>query len=341
MLTCAVAPSTWLLATGRLLTGAGVGAIVPCISALAAEYANRRNRERAVIVVAIGFPAGGLLGGTLASVLLSHFDWRSVFVAGTLTTAMLAVVALYYLPESLEFLVAGRPVNGLARVNAILRRLQRPPLLTLPAAITSKTGTSLLDIVLNPALLSVALLITLVYAMHNATTYYALNWIPKSVADLSLSQSQAASVGAWCSGGGIVGSVLAAWLSTRFDIRPVTVAYLLGAALFLWIFARVPADMGLLISASGALGACLYGAQVSLYALMTRSFPVHVRATGVGFVTGAGRVGGIVAPIISGELLGMGLGYSRVSSLMALGSLVGAVALFISASRPPARTLAT
>ena len=131
----------------------------------------------------------------------------------------------------------------------------------------------------------------------------------------------------------MAGALLAAWLSMRFDIRPVTISYLFGAALFLWIFAQTPGQMPLLMAASGALGACLYGAQASLYALMTRSFPVQVRATGVGFVTGAGRVGGIVAPIVSGHLLGMGLGYAQVSPLMALGSLAAAIALFISGSR--------
>ena len=91
--------------------------------------------------------------------------------------------------------------------------------------------------------------------------------------------------------------------------------------------------------ASLLLGACVYGAQVSLYALMTRSFPVHVRATGVGFVTGIGRSGGIISPLLSGYLLGVGLPYSQVSVFMALGSALGAAALLLTARwRKPAPT---
>jgi MFS family permease len=71
----------------------------------------------------------------------------------------------------------------------------------------------------------------------------------------------------------------------------------------------------------------LDGFDVSLYALMTRAFPVHVRATGVGFVTGVGRLGGIAAPFLSGYLLVHGLRYPQVSSIMALGSLLGALVL--------------
>ncbi len=88
--------------------------------------------------------------------------------------------------------------------------------------------------------------------------------------------------------------------------------------------------MSALIPAALLLGAFIYAAQVSLYALMTRSFPVHVRATGVGFVTGVGRLGGISSPLVSGYLLGTGLRYSQVSGLMALGSLLGAVVLLAS-----------
>jgi benzoate transport len=346
MLVCALAPTTLVLSAGRLLTGLGVGAVVPCLSALAAEYANRRYRDLAVVIVATGFPVGGLLGGALSSALLASFDWRSVFVAGAVTTAVLACIAVWYLPESIEYLIARRRANAVARINSVMARLRRPAIQTLPEAGAVKTGTSLLDIVLRPELLGVALFVTFIYALHNATTYYSLNWIPKIVVDLSLSQSQAATVGAWCSGGGILGALFAAWMSTRFDIRPLTGLALLGAAGFLWVFVNTPGQMALLMTASGVLGACLYGAQTSLYALMTRSFPIHVRATGIGFVTGVGRVGGIAAPIVSGHLLGKGLSYVQVSTLMALGSLIGGVALFVPgpwrrASAPPPQARAT
>jgi len=339
MLVCALAPGVLMLATGRLLTGVGVGAIVPCISALAAEYANRRYRDLAVVIVAVGFPAGGLLGGTLASLLLSHFDWRSVFVAGAVTTGVLMLTPIFYLPESIEYLIARRSADAQNRINSILARLRRPAIRTLPPASAQATGASLVDILARPQLLGIALFLTLAYGLHNATLYYALNWIPKIVVDLSLSQAQAAAVAAWCSGGGIVGGVAAAWLSARFNIRPLTAAGLFGTAALLWVFAHTPGQMSALIAASAVLGAFLYGGQTSLYALMTRSFPVEVRATGVGFVTGAGRWGSILSPIVSGDLLGAGLHHSQIATLMALGSLVGSVILLFSVRRQesPAR----
>jgi MFS family permease len=302
MLICAAAGGIVSLSAGRVINGLGVGALVPCISALAAEYCTPRYRDRSVIIMAIGFPVGGLVGGQFVALLLQHFDWRCVFIAGCVATALLTLPAVWMVPESKEYLALRRAAGDERSVFDILRR---------------------------PALVLITLTITLSYGLHGATLYYALNWIPKMVVDLSLSQSQAAAIAAWCSGGGIVGSLVAAALATRVEIRLLTVVALAGTSLFLWAFAHTPAEIDFLLLAALMLGAFLYGAQVSLYALMTQSFPVHVRATGVGFVTGVGRLGGVLSPFVSGRLLTLGLAYSIVSARMALGSLLAAVVLVV------------
>ncbi|HEY0342905.1 MAG TPA: MFS transporter [Steroidobacteraceae bacterium] len=326
-----IATGITTLAIGRAFTGLGVGALVPVISALTSEYCNRRYKDFGVIVMAIGFPVGGLVGGLGAALLLQHFDWHAVFIAGAIASAVLALLPLLWVPESIEYLLSRRPADSLGRINAILRRLGQPETQALPPQSPSAEKQSTFDIVTRPALLMITLTITVAYALHGATLYYSLNWIPKIVVDLQLSQPQAAAIAGWCSGGGIVGSLLAAWLATRMQIRFLCIAALFGAGLLLAAFAHTPGEIASLTLASLLLGACLYGAQVSLYALMTRSFPVHVRATGVGFVTGAGRLGAIISPLASGQLLGIGLSYSQVSSFMALGSALGAIVLLLSA----------
>ena len=326
----AAATGITTLAIGRAITGLGVGALVPCISALTSEYCNQRYKDFGVIVMAIGFPVGGLVGGQGAALLLHHFTWHAVFVAGAIASGAVALLPLLWVPESIEYLLSRRSPDSLGRINAILRRLGQPAVPALPPASPTTAKQSAFDIVTRPAILMVTLTITASYALHGATLYYSLNWIPKIVVDLSLSQSQAAAVAGWCSGGGILGSVLAAWLSTRMQIRFLTIAALIGAAISLTAFAHTPGVITSLTLMSLLLGACLYGAQVSLYALMTRSFPVHVRATGVGFVTGVGRLGGIISPLASGQLLGIGLPYSQVSIFMALGSALGAIVLLLS-----------
>lgn len=329
MLICALAKSLGILSAGRLMTGIGVGALVPCISALSAEYSNRRYRDLAVMVMAVGFPVGGLVGGAASALLLRQFDWNSIFIAGSVATGAMMFAPLFFVPESMEHLISRPSSRSLARVNEILRRLRQDPVSSLPPPGPETGRRASVDLFMRPSLFILALTITLIYGLHNATLYYALNWIPKIVVDLGLSQSQAATVAAWCSGGGIVGALAIAALSARFNVAALTVVLLFGTGGLLCAFARTSGDMALLIAASSALGAFLYGAQASLYALMTTSFPVHVRATGVGFVTGIGRLGGVISPLASGHLLGVGLHYAQVSTVMALGSLLGAGILLL------------
>jgi benzoate transport len=334
MLICALAGGLGLLSAGRLVTGLGVGVLVPCISALSAEYASPRYRDLAVMVMAVGFPLGGLVGGILSAWLLRHFNWNAIFIAGCAASGAMVFAPLLFVPESIEHLIAKPSARSLQRVNIILRRLHRSPLSSLPVAGPAVASRAGVDFFMRPALFILALVITLIYGLHNATLYYALNWIPKIVVDLGLPQSSAVTVAAWCSGGGIAGALGIAVLSARFNVAGLTAVLLFGAAALLCVFALTPGDMALLIAAAVALGVFLYGAQASLYALMTKSFPVHVRATGVGFVTGIGRLGGVVSPVVSGHLLGAGLRYAQVSTVMALGSLLGAGILLLYKRRP-------
>ena len=126
MLICALAKGPGFLSAGRLMTGAGVGALVPCISALAAEYAERRYRDLAVMVMAVGFPVGGLLGGALCAWLLRHFNWNAIFIAGGTLSAAMLVAPWLFVPESMEYLISRPSSKSLPRINAILRRMHDP-----------------------------------------------------------------------------------------------------------------------------------------------------------------------------------------------------------------------
>jgi AAHS family 4-hydroxybenzoate transporter-like MFS transporter len=60
------------------------------------------------------------------------------------------------------------------------------------------------------------------------------------------------------------------------------------------------------------LGVAIQGAQAGLNALAAGFYPTTVRATGVGWALGVGRVGSIVGPAIGGMLLTMGWTPQRI-----------------------------
>ncbi len=52
-----------------------------------------------------------------------------------------------------------------------------------------------------------------------------------------------------------------------------------------------------------AAGFCVVGGQIAANALAAGFYPTSVRATGVGWALGMGRVGSIVGPLVGGMLL--------------------------------------
>jgi len=53
------------------------------------------------------------------------------------------------------------------------------------------------------------------------------------------------------------------------------------------------------------LGVCVQGAQAGLNALAASFYPTTVRATGIGWALGIGRIGSIVGPSVGGVLLSL------------------------------------
>src|SRR5450830_259103 len=79
----------------RLITGLGMGAIVPNATALAAEYSPAKTRVGLMMLTSTGFIAGGMVGGVYAASLVPTYGWQSVFVAGAIAPAAIAVVMMF------------------------------------------------------------------------------------------------------------------------------------------------------------------------------------------------------------------------------------------------------
>ncbi|MER8017298.1 MFS transporter [Streptomyces griseoluteus] len=96
---CGVAPSAQVLIAARLAQGAGAALLVPASFALLqAAYPDRAQRSRAVgywgLVSAVAFGAGPAVGGLL----VSGFDWRSVFWVNLPVAAVAVLLTLRHVP---------------------------------------------------------------------------------------------------------------------------------------------------------------------------------------------------------------------------------------------------
>lgn len=328
MLASSFAQNIWFLAVTRLATGLGIGGMLAATNAVVAEYSNDRHRSLAVGIMAAGYPLGAVLGGAFASWLLIDHPWRSVFLFGSITTALCIPIVMFLLPETVPWLTEHQPKNALARINAGLRRMGHRQVTALPDVEPAKPGISTARLFAN-GMAPVTILLTLAYFAHILTFYFILKWVPKIVVDMGFAPSSAGAVLVWANVGGFLGSIVFSLLTSRFRLDPLTIGTMLISTLMIILFGRSASELTQLSLLAAVAGFFANGGVVGLYALCARSFPTELRAGGTGFVIGVGRGGAALSPIVAGLLFAAGFGLPVVAMGMALGSTLAAATLFV------------
>jgi MFS family permease len=316
------------LSLWRVFTGLGIGGMLAAINAVAAEFSNARRRSLNVSLMAIGYPIGAVVGGSIATVLLKQGDWPAVFGFGALATAAFIPLVFWFVPESVSWLCQRQPEGALGNVNRTLSRMGRPQTAELPAISAEARQRSVGDI-FSPPLLRVTILVTLAYFLHITTFYFILKWVPKIVVDMGFTPSAAAGVLVWANVGGATGGAVLGLLSLRFGLKHLTMLVLVMSTIMVAVFGRGQADLGQLSLICAIAGFFTNAGVVGLYGILAQSFPTHVRATGTGFAVGFGRAGSMLAPIIAGYLFHAGHGLEFVAIAMGAGSLIAAIALWL------------
>jgi MFS family permease len=315
-----VALSVW-----RVVTGLGIGGMIPALNAIATEFSDARRRDLSVSLMSIGYPLGALTGGSVAALLLRHHDWRSVFEFGAIATSVLIPVVLLWVPESVAWLCQKRGKDTLQRVNHTLSRLGYAPVDTLPpeAALNKTSLTS----IFQGAMRTTTVLATLAYFLHIMTFYFLVKWVPKIVVDLGFAPSAAAAVLVWANAGGVTGGTVLGLLSRRFAVKSLTVVLMLASSVMLAVFGGGWGSLQQLCLICALTGFCTNGAVVGMFAILGRAYPAATRSTGTGFAVGIGRGGAVLAPIAAGFLFRAGHDLQVVALVMGAGSLLAAAVL--------------
>jgi predicted MFS family arabinose efflux permease len=211
------------------------------------------------------------------------------------------MVLFALMPESLDYLMERRPRRALERVNALLAKLDVAPLDALPGRRPkSKASTSA---TLPPTMLANTALISLAFFLLMFSFYFLTSWTPKLLTDFGLSRRIGVSGSVFMNLGGIVGDGVFALLMMRYPARKVGPPFLVGAFLAAVAFAVVPLNIGVLMPNAFVLGALLFGAMASLYAISPTLFAASVRTTGTGMALGLGRIGAALGPSVGGLLI--------------------------------------
>ena len=315
-----------VLCLWRIVTGMGIGGIFANCNAIATEVSNAKRRDLAVTLMTVGYPLGAIIGGSIAAVLLQYHTWRSIFALGAAATLAMIPVVTWTLPESIPWLCSRRPSGALDRINRSLRQLGRAGIESLPAISTQESARPRL---LGSEFLRSTVLLTMVYTLHFITFYFLLKWVPKIVVDMGYPAASAAGVLVWTNVGSAIGGAGIGLLAQRFAIGSLTFSLLLASTAMVWIFGHGQASLQQMSLICAVTGVCTSAGGAGIYAIVARSFPADLRASGTGFVIGVGRGGTVLAPIIAGFLFSFGIHLQTVAILMGCGSLIAAALLWM------------
>lgn len=127
------------------------------------------------------------------------------------------------------------------------------------------------------------LLLWVVFFSNLLVLYFLINWLPSVLQAAGLPLERAIIGTAVLNAGGIVGGlVLGRFVDRRGPFGVLLAAYALAAGFF------------------------VIGTQFCMNALAASFYPTSVRATGVGWALGIGRVGSVIGPVIGGMVLALG-----------------------------------
>jgi MFS transporter, AAHS family, 4-hydroxybenzoate transporter len=313
----------------RFLTGLGLGGAMPNAIAMTSEFHPHRRRATMVMIMFCGFSVGAALGGLLAAQLIPQFGWRSVFIVGGIAPLLLVPVLVLQLPESVRFLALTGRANeqvgkllGLISPNSVFGPktqfvVHEPRLAGIPVLHLFRENRT-----------PVTLLLWIVFFMSLLDLYFLSNWLPTVLNDLGASVSSAAAIGSMLQVGGVVGTFALGSIIDRFSFRALALVYFV-AVFAVGAIGQLGHSTVLVTIAIFAAGFCIVGGQIAANALAAGFYPTAVRATGVGWALGIGRVGSIVGPLIAGELLKLQWSTAALFGAAASAALCAALAALV------------
>jgi len=287
----------------RFLTGLGLGGAMPNTVAMTAEYNPHRRRATMVMIMFCGFSIGAALGGMLAADLIPRFGWRSVFLVGGIAPLIMVPILILRLPESVRF--AATTGQAPERIAGLLK------LISPDAAFAPGTqfvvhearldGLPVLHLFREGRTVA-TLLLWVVFFMSLLDIYFLALWLPTVLHDLGASVSVAVLIGSMLQVGGVVGTFALGSVIDRFSFRALALVYL-GAVFAVGAIGQLGHAALPVSIAIFAAGFCVVGGQIAANALTAGYYPTSVRATGVGWALGIGRVGSIIGPLVAGVLI--------------------------------------
>ena len=289
----------------RLVTGFFLGGALPSCLALVTAAAPAARRGFAIMVLFTGYGSGATLAGVVASVFSDAGGWRTATLWVAAACLATVVVAALWLREPASADSPSAAATAVDRPNP-LELLSRRYLI----------GTLMLW------LLFIALL---------TISYCLTSWLPTLLVEVGRDRQFAALSISIFSLGGIVAALGVGLLIDRFGAIRTLVSFLAMATVLLFIVGQVlvSASSEVLLVLLGASGFFVLGAYGGINVVLATFYAEGLRATGIGWAKSIGRIGTVVAPVLIGSALTLGMAQTTIMSLFAMPAALSVLCLLL------------
>ena len=305
----------------RFVTGLGVGALVATTGAIVSEFAPPGKKNLCNAITYCGVPLGSLLAALLAIILLGAIGWRGMFWIGALPLVTLLPLAFFKMPESPAWLLSRGRVDearALSEKTGVLLS-ETPPPAPEPGEKRERVGFAGL---FSPEYLWPTVLLGLMSAMGLLLVYSLNTWLPELMLRAGYNAKGSLSFLLVLNGGAVIGALIGSRVADRFGPKPVVAScFLLGAIAIALLTISLPLALLLIFVAVAGLGTS--GTQTLIYGFVANYYRTNVRAAGVAWCAGFGRLGGVGGPVIGGLLIGAGLSTNAIFWVLAALAVVG------------------
>ena len=311
----------------RFIAGLGIGGVLPVCTAQMGEYSPLKLRTRLITLVFAGYSVGGILVALTAKQLIESYGWQWVFYVAGLPVLLIPFI-LKSMPQSLGYLLRNGRQDELREIvgkiepgHAVADTL----VVTGNVAMQNTEATPVRDLFKQGRGFSTVMIWTAF--MTGLFMVFALNsWLTKLMAMAGFSLGSALNFVIVFNLGSIAGAMVGGWLSDKLSIKHVLVCFYITGAIALTLLGYTR-DTTALFAVVFLVGASTLGTQLLAYAYAGDFYPSEIRSTGVGFASGVGRIGAIVAPVLIGWLVSLSLPLQQNFMAISLAGLIGALAV--------------
>lgn len=310
----------------RFVTGFGMGGAIPNVIALVTEFAPKRRRSFLVVMVYSMAALGSTGASVIAGPLIAGWGWQSMFIVGGVLPLLVGLLAFLALPESVKFLiVSGRQPQAAADLlKRLSGRAVGDPVLTkalqmpLPETAESKAALSSSKLLFAGWLRWVTPLLWVAFIGTQALVFFNSSWMPTLLREAGFSLQVAIQATGLFHLGSVFGGLATSWLAARYPLsRLLALLYLLATLSLLALGAEISS-----VTAAYMLAFCVgfgvVGASFCLGAFASSCYSDTVRARGVGWGLGIGRIGSISSPLFGGAALAAGYTVDSIISTLAI-----------------------